>query len=306
MRCLSSLQLSARKTGEEGEIIVVDDASTDDSVALIKANFPRVRVVRNTVNKGFGESTNRGARLAKGNIIILCNNDLVVKEQFLPNLLRWFKQPEQLANGLTLHPQDVFSVSAQTLSWWDGSPNQACMAAKFLGGRITPAYKTPEAAEQCLFTQAGAAAYNRIKFLQLRGLRGEFHPGYWEDYDISYRAAKCGWINLYDPAALALHHGGGSMTKRFGAPAVHQMKARNHLLFEWMNLASLPLLAKHFIRLALELLREPFLNPKLPLNHAFLAALPLLPRVLRERWRNSIPVVQDEQLLQMGKDYTAS
>lgn len=306
LRCLSSLQLSARRTGVSWEMIVVDDASSDNSVALIEQNFPRVKLLKNTTNKGFGESTNRGVRFAKGQVVVLCNNDLAVKEEFLPRLIRWFQPGAHSVEGRNISRDHLFSVSAQTLSWWDGTSNQSCMAAQLKGGRMNPAYSKPEFASLCLFTQAGAAAYDRIKFLQLRGLRAEFHPGYWEDYDISYRASKCGWINLYDPDALALHHGGGSMTKRFGAVAVNHFKARNHLLFEWMNLASPQLLLGHFLRLSLSLLLEPFTSRELPLTKAFLAALPMIPRVLRERWRNSLPIVSDEELLKLGKSFTAS
>src|SRR5690606_35982014 len=130
----------------------------------------------------------------------------------------------------------LFGVSARTLSWFDGKPNHRCMNGVWQGGRLTPAWRAPEVAERCLFVQAGAAAYRRDMFLELGGLGDLFHPGYWEDYDLSYRAARAGYENIYDPRAVALHHGGGSMTKRYGAQGVARFKARNHLLFEWSNL----------------------------------------------------------------------
>jgi GT2 family glycosyltransferase len=303
VRCLSALQLSARSTRLTHEILVVDDASSDDSVALVQSHFPTVRLIRNKRNLGFAESTNKGVRKAKGRVVVLCNNDLVVKTEFLPQLLKWFTPGNEYLGKLGFPDGELFSVSAQTLSWWNGEPNQLCMNAQFNGGRMTPAWSRPKEPQHCVFTQAGAAAYDRIKFLQLRGLRPQFHPGYWEDYDISYRAAKIGWASLYDPAALALHHGGGSMTKRFGAARVARMKARNHLLFEWMNLSSNRLLTRHFVGLCLGLLKEGLPTKKeRPLQRAFVEALPFLGSVLRERWRNSVPKFSDQELLKLGKD----
>src|SRR5436190_1603986 len=64
------------------EIIVIDDASQDDSVAFIKKNYPRVRIIKHRINRGFSSSVNTGARMAKGKLIALINNDVFPSADF--------------------------------------------------------------------------------------------------------------------------------------------------------------------------------------------------------------------------------
>lgn len=304
--CLSSLQLSAQATRVPSELIVVDDASSDDSPAIVTERFPRARLIRNATNKGFGATVMRGVRAARGKVVVLCNNDLAAQERFIPNLVRWFLDPDATGTERVLpRGKRLFGVSARTLSWFDGKPNQVCMNATFKGGRLNPAYRTPESAARCLFVQAGAAAYDRRLFLKLGGLLPLYAPGYWEDYDLSYRAAKSGFANLYDPEAIALHHGGGSMNRRFGDDGVARYKARNHLLFEWINLSDADLLARHCARLPVSIAQEWFLGEKPRLTRALYDALPLLPRVARERMRSQ-RVMRDATILRESGGGTSS
>ena len=249
-RCLSALQVSARAAGHPFELIVVDDASSDSSVAVIRERFPRVRLFVNKRNAGFARSVNRGIRAARGRVLVLANNDIVCAQDFIGRLTEWF--PDSGRGG----GAPLFAVSARTVSWYDGRPNQLCMGAVWQGGRITPAWSDPADPSPCLFAQAGAAAYDIQLVRTLGGLSTLFEPGYWEDYDLSWRAARRGWRQIYDPHAFALHAGGGSMTKRFGAARVAAMKGRNHLLFELAHLRSPQLLAQWSARIPLRLARD--------------------------------------------------
>src|SRR5690606_12160882 len=124
-RALSSLQLSARAANRSYEIIVVDDASRDNSIAIIRERFPRVKLLVNPRNVGFGETVMRGVHEARGSVLILCNNDLVVKEEFIPRLAEWFAAPTiNLPSGERFPREKLFGVSARTVSWFDGKPNQ--------------------------------------------------------------------------------------------------------------------------------------------------------------------------------------
>jgi len=300
VRCLSSLQLSARHTQKPYEIIVVDDDSSDQSVELIKKKFPKVHLIQNAKNKGYAFSTNRGVKAAKGKYVVLCNNDLAAKEEFIPELLKWFVDPEYKRKS-----QNLFGVSARTLSWWDGKPNQLCMAARFIGGRISQVWLEPKEAQECLFVQAGAAAYDRKKYLKLKGLQTIFHPGYWEDYDLSYQASKRGWKNIYEPNAIALHHGGGSMVKRYGANKVEELKARNHVIFEWLNITSPSLFAVYVSRLIYSVIEEWISGNEPRLTKALVQSLQYLPTILKERFNRSSKR-SDEEVLTLGKGFNKS
>jgi len=306
-RCLSSLQISARHAGLPFELIVVDDASTDGSADLLRARFPAVRLLVNPRNLGFARTVNRGARQARGRVLVLANNDLLVREAFVAELAKWFLQPS-LARPFA-GKRRLFAVSAKTVGWYDGKPNQLCMGAVWRGGRITPAWDDPKGAAPCLFAQAGAAAYDREAWTQLGGLATFYEPGYWEDYDLSWRAARAGFAQLYDPAAFALHVGGGSMTRRYGAPGVALMKGRNHLLFEAANLRSPRLLAEWSARLPLGLARSLHSTPvpgAASLDAAARAALPRLPQALAHRLRGPQAQHSDLDLLRPFREFTPS
>jgi GT2 family glycosyltransferase len=302
-RCLSSLQISARCSGLPFEIIVVDDNSSDESVAMVQSAFPNVQLITNNSNLGFARTVNKGAEAARGKILVLANNDIVAREEFIPNLVRWF-MPNGPTCPASIASKPLFGVSAKTVGWYDGKANQLCMGAVWKGGRVTPAYTDPETASPCLFVQAGAAAYNLKMFRKLGGLSMLYEPGYWEDYDLSWRAARRGWGQLYDPKAFALHVGGGSMTKRFGADGVAMMKARNHLIFEAANLRSPRLLTEWAARLPFNAARDIATENRLYLR-GLKGLFPRLNAALKQRIETK-GAMKDEQILEPYKGFTAS
>ena len=82
--CLASLE---RAVGPNDEIILVDNASTDDSVAAVRAAFPDVRIVENATNRYiFG--LNDGLAVARGRYVAFCNNDMTVEDDFVEALAR--------------------------------------------------------------------------------------------------------------------------------------------------------------------------------------------------------------------------
>ena len=72
------------------EIVVVDNASSDGTLEMLAARFPRVTVVRNTENLGFGRAVNRGAARRTADVIVLVNNDAVCAPDFVAELLAPF------------------------------------------------------------------------------------------------------------------------------------------------------------------------------------------------------------------------
>jgi GT2 family glycosyltransferase len=267
---------------------VVDDASSDGSPDLVRERFPRVRLLRNRRNVGFARSINWGVAASSGRYLVLCNNDLLVREEFVGELLAPFDGGKER----------LFATSAKTVGWYDGKPNQLCMGAQWRGGRVTPAWHDPKGNHACLFVQAGAAAYRRDLWESLGGLSTLYEPGYWEDYDLSWRAAKAGMTSLYVPSAFALHVGGGSMTKRYGAELVRRMKARNHLLFEAANLTSPRFLGEWALRLGWSLRDAAFRE----------GAAGLFPRLaMAFKQRSSLPrSVSDPEILAPWREFTPS
>jgi GT2 family glycosyltransferase len=237
-RCLAGTLQSAQESGLEYECIVVDDASTDGSADIVTRDFTAVQLIRQQVNAGFGPTMNRGAREARGSILICLNNDLVPK----PALIRELVQP-------LVHNEHLFGVTGKTIDWQDGRPNHVNMAAHWTNGELKLQHSNSSAAGPTMFLQGGCCSFRRKQFLEFGGFNDLYAPGYWEDYDISYVALKAGLKNLYNPLALAYHFGGGSMSRALGQDRLSSIRLRNAHLFTLLNITDQSMLRSYLNRL---------------------------------------------------------
>ena len=205
--CLVTL-IETLPLGFQGEIIVVDDASTDDTAARLKkwtAADKRVRVLRNKKNAGFLTSANRGAAAAKGEFLIFLNNDTVPLPGWLPRLLRVFRDhPDAGAVGGRLIFPDGTMQEAGGLVFDDGS------AAHF--GRDdhqldAPAYNFIRPVAYC---SGALLATPRVLFAELGGFDRSFKPAYYEDTDYCFQIRAAGRRVYYQPEATVVHLEGAS------------------------------------------------------------------------------------------------
>ena len=272
-RCLGATLQSMAASGLDCELLLVDDASQDDSAGEAEREFPGIRVLRNPANVGFGASCNRGAREATGEIMLLVNNDLVPREALVA----------ELAEPLLRDP-GLFAVSGKTVEWDGQTPNHLNMAATLDGDAFSLTYADSPEPSPTMFAQGGCCAFRREVFMGYGGFHPLFAPGYWEDYDISYRALKHGWRNLYNPRAVGNHLGTGSMVRAHGERTVAITRQRNRELFLWLNITDHDLVRTMTLWMPAKVGRA-FSGPggdRLWLR-GFLGALPRLPAVERER-----------------------
>ncbi len=170
----------------DNEIIVVDNASADDSVAFLAANFPQVRVVPLPRNLGFGGGSNTGFQNAKNDIVVLLNSDMEVEPDFLAPLLNGFSHPSVFAVSCQIFFRDPAKHREETgltQGWWENG-----------GLRVTHrADPQVDRAFPCFYPGGGSGAYDRAKFLELGGFDHLFRPFYVEDTDLGMMAWKRGW-----------------------------------------------------------------------------------------------------------------
>lgn len=290
---VQSLFDSGRASGLPFEVIVVDDASTDGSLDLLRQRFPQVQILANTANQGFAATSNRGAEAARGQYVVMINNDVVVPRDFMENILAAFREAPAQADP------PLFAVGARTVEMDDPQkPNHICMYPAWRRGGLGKDYCDPSDRRENSYAQGGAAAYCREMFLALGGFDPFFKPGYWEDYDLSYRALLAGWRSIYDPAAEARHAGKGSLGPLLGDKGIERLDERNRLFFNWLNLEDARLWVRHLLGLFWVYGRDLFRPGGCNRFAGFLDALRALPRVRsrrRERRLSSPPARASER-----------
>lgn len=230
---------SVIKACPQAEIIVVDDASTDDSVKFLKTNYPQVKIVKNKTNQRFALSCNRGVKAAKGDIIILLNSDVAPKKNFLKPLIKHFNNPQVFAVGC-LEIQivnDKREISGKNQCWFKRG---------FLIHSSAKIISLKKTTENC-WASGGAMVFDRQKYLQLGGMDPLYKPAYWEDIDLSWRAREQhGWQVLFEPKSQVYHNHETTNISVFGQKKMELMAMRNQILFVWKNIRGRRLL-EHFL-----------------------------------------------------------
>ncbi len=222
--------LAAMQNGHpDNEVIVVDNASVDDSVAFLAANFPKVRVVRLPRNLGFGGGCNAGFEHAKNDIVVLLNSDMQVEPDFLAPLLEGFNDPSVFAVSCQIFFPDAAKHREETgltQGWWESG-----------GLRVTHRNDPKvDRAFPCFYPGGGSGAYDREKFLELGGFDPLFHPFYVEDTDLGMSAWKRGWRVLYEPRSRVWHQHRATIGKKFSRRFIDSTVQKNFLLFSWKNI----------------------------------------------------------------------
>ena len=295
---LPPLLKAVRFHGGDHEIIVMDNGSTDGTSEYVEKNFPEVRVVRSDRNLFFSGGNNFAVDAAKNDIVILLNNDMFVREDFLGPLLEGFRGP------------DVFAVASQVFL---ADPKQrreetGKTRATFNGCDLDWAHDPilPSDEEQryvpVFWGHGGAVALDRQKYLWLGGLDNLFAPLYVEDSDLSYRAWKVGWRCMLAVHSHVVHKHRGTLAPRVGSNFVSQIVRRNTYLFIWKNFGDFGKLLKHFLRSPRRRMQRaatPGVGIRLEAR-AFLGAVGRLPAVLKRKLSLARAVVRNhEQILQL-------
>ncbi len=280
--CLPALRAQSYPA-DRYEVIVVDDASSDGTAAYLASDFPAVRVVALAQNSGFIAACNAGVAVARGEILVLLNNDTEAEAGWLAALVDALQQHPQAgsaASKMLLFDRRDTLHTAGDLMGHDGIPRNR---------GVWEADRGQYDADRWVFGPCGgAAAYRRVAWEQAGG----FDPAlfmYMEDVDLAWRLQLAGWRSIYAPDARIYHQlsatGGGVLASYY--------TGRNTL---WVIAHNWPgaLLRRHWraivsaqVRIARDALRAWRGEAARARLRGQLAGLMGLPRALRQRPRTS-------------------
>ncbi|MBI3578172.1 MAG: glycosyltransferase family 2 protein, partial [Ignavibacteriales bacterium] len=215
---LVSLQKAMK--GIKGEIIIVDNASDDGSVEMVRRRFPTVALIANKTNLGFAKANNLGLKKAKGKHFLLINPDTLVQEDTLRVMLKFFENNPDvgLAGCKILNPDGSFQLPCRRSfpTPWVALTKMSGLSALFprtrLFGRYNLTYLSPDETYEIDAVSGSFMMLRREAYEQVGGLDEDFFM-YGEDLDWCYRIQKAGWKNYYVHSTKIIHYKGES-TKR--------------------------------------------------------------------------------------------
>jgi GT2 family glycosyltransferase len=205
------------------EVIVVDDSSSDDSVAYVHETWPRARVVSaGDVNLGVAAALNAGVAAAIGELVALLNNDIELDPRWMGELVAALDRHPEAATAagklLNFHRRDELDAAGDIFT------RAATAFGRGNGERDRGQY---DREEEVFAPTAGAALY-RASALAEVGAFDESFFAYFEDVDWGLRAQIAGYRSWYVPSAIG-YHMGATTTRPRANPRFFELQRRNTL-----------------------------------------------------------------------------
>jgi GT2 family glycosyltransferase len=228
---IESCEKSLAKAKLSYEILVADDASTDESIAVVQKNYPNVKVIANSPNGGFSKNINSGLKLATGQYVFAMNTDVVLDPEYFVKSLPFLEDDRVFGtSGAMKDPgSGTLTDGAKVLSRsWFGDVS-ATKNARSEDYAVLPT----------MYLSGANALMDRLKLQQVGYFNEAFSPFYGEDTDLGLVAWRMGWRCLWVPSAIA-HHKTSSTILKFNRPRkIRVVARRNKLVFHYIHLAGL-------------------------------------------------------------------
>ncbi|SCX80771.1 glycosyltransferase family 2 protein [Flavobacterium caeni] len=235
----------------QAAIYVADNASTDDSIAVLEAEFPSVRIIKNDKNYGFAGGYNEALKKVDAQVFALVNSDIEVTENWLAPIVSAFENDSALAivqpKILDYKNKDYFEYAGAAGGFIDkyGYP--------FCRGRLFDTLEKDHAQyndDVAIFWASGACMFIRSDvYRKLGGFDGDFFA-HQEEIDLCWRAFNLNHKARYIAQSVVYHVGGATLQQ--GSPRKTFLNFRNSLLMLLKNLPFSRLLPIIFARLCLD------------------------------------------------------
>ncbi len=235
----------------EATVYVADNASTDDSISYVKANFPNIKIIKNEANLGFAGGYNEALQHVDAEIFALVNSDIEVTENWLKPIIETFENEPQTAiiqpKILDYKRKEYFEYAGAAGGFIDkyGYP--------FCRGRIFDSLEKDHGQynDNCeIFWASGACFFIRTSvYKELNGFDSDFFA-HQEEIDLCWRAINKGHKIKYNSQSIVYHVGGATLQQ--GNPRKTELNFRNSLLMLLKNIPEKQLFSVILIRLILD------------------------------------------------------
>jgi hypothetical protein len=216
------------------EVIVADNASTDDSVEFLRKNFPFVRIVQNEVNGGFAKGYNDALKKIEAEYYILLNSDVEVTPGWIEPLIAMMDNDPSIA---ALQPK-IRAYNQRSHFEYAGAAGGFIdkYGYPFCRGRILDTLEEDKGQydqEREIFWATGACMFVRAKCFHEAGGFDEDFFAHMEEIDLCWRLKNTGYRIMYNPASVVYHVGGGTLNKTSSKKTY--LNFRNNLLLLCKN-----------------------------------------------------------------------
>ena len=228
VQCLQSLEDTVQDSSFE--VWVVDNASSDDSVAMVRECFPQTHIIANSENVGFVRANNQALARCQGRYVLLLNSDTQALPGSLDKTVQFMDaHPEAgIAGVRLLNPDGTFQASYTPFpTLWREFLTLSTLGKLLI--RLTFPSHGPEVARGAQKIEGymeGAYLIARREAVDQVGGLDEGIFMYAEDVDWCYRFHQAGWGVWYLPQAPIIHHGGQSTKKRQGRMEAELYRSR--------------------------------------------------------------------------------
>ena len=246
-RLKSALDSALKSSDSCDEIIIVDNASTDNSISKISKIYPKIKIIKNKLNTGYGHGANQGIVSGKGKYFLICNNDITLPLNIFKDLEELFlKEPR--AGIISGQQTNLEGVIIRT------SSKKPSLLSEFDGiGRIDH-NKDPEKITEVGILR-GACLGVRKEMIKDIGAYDEDFFFYFEDTEWCLRAQNNDWKVLLHPKIKIPHIGGSSSSEFYGESRIEFYRSRiifwkkifPKSIFVLLHLWNIPKLALDFI-----------------------------------------------------------
>jgi len=185
------------------DIIVVDNASVDGSVEYLRKYFPQVRLIASKDNLGFGKANNRGAKIAKGDILLFLNPDTIIEKNIFSKLVDIFSKDKNIG---IVSPRLILPNHSEQL-WAYGEEENFWQLIKKKFYPVSALNSQFPSTQFLTWVSGAALSIRKNIFEKIKGFDENFFM-YFEDRDLCYRTKDLGYKIVVNDEIQIIHFGG--------------------------------------------------------------------------------------------------